>query len=297
MKSLQWFLFTQKMSIANNNQIFLYFIRLSQDVEQAWLKDCLAYLSEFEQARYQRFADENQAKQFLFGRYLLRHALSEHESSVLPEDWVFVMDDYGKPKLSGEFSYTNWHFNLSHSTDLVVLALSHRLEVGVDVEYVHRPVFNFALAERYFSKGEVEFLSKLSATDQPMCLAEMWTLKEAFLKCQGVGLRVPLRHISFSFTTNNNIELAVSESNQAQLIKPIEDACWLYAIGEDYRVALFAKAPTEKSSLSPMVTEWMPDMMSSTGLGENPSNHLQVEAMDARLLKSSFSLIELCESS
>lgn len=297
MKPLQWFLFTQKMSIANNNQIFLYFIRLNQGVEQPWLNDCLDCLSECEQERYQRFADENQAKQFLLGRYLLRHALSERESSVLPEDWVFVMDDYGKPKLSAGFSNTNWHFNLSHSTDLVVLALSHCLEVGVDVEYVHRPVFNFALAERYFSKGEVEFLSKLSATDQPMCLAEMWTLKEAFLKCQGVGLRVPLRHISFSFTTNNNIELAVSESNQAQLIKPIEDACWLYAIGEDYRVALFAKTPTDRSPLSPVVTEWIPDKMPSIRLGKKPINHSQAVATDARLLKSSVSLIELCESS
>jgi 4'-phosphopantetheinyl transferase len=84
-------------------------------------------------------------------------------------------------------------FNLSHSGSHAVLGLSldPRLKqcLGVDLEWMNRTVERRALARRFFTAEESR-----KVMEDPGCqeFFFIWTRKEAVLKSNGVGLRVPL---------------------------------------------------------------------------------------------------------
>lgn len=92
-----------------------------------------------------------------------------------------------KPRLTCESNgkpffedYPDFHFNISHSEDLIAVAVSKR-PVGVDIEIL-RDV-NLEIAGRFFSEKEIRFIK----TDRDFLY--VWTRKEALLKKTGEGLK------------------------------------------------------------------------------------------------------------
>ncbi|MBR2338766.1 MAG: 4'-phosphopantetheinyl transferase superfamily protein [Clostridia bacterium] len=96
---------------------------------------------------------------------------------------VIVTGEHGKPFLS---EYPRWHFNLSHSGDWAVCALSDA-PIGVDIEQLRERDY-LRLAQRHFSPDEVGALQTLSPTQQQERFFRLWTRKESWLKAQGIGL-------------------------------------------------------------------------------------------------------------
>lgn len=125
------------------------------------------------------------------------------EMGIPMERFVYTYNEWGKPELDKEtmleaFSYTgeekcviqDMHFNLSHSGDYVVLAIGSS-PVGIDVE--HKTKGYDTLPKRCFCEEEYEDI--LQAGDeraQKMRFLEYWTMKEAYIKCVGEGMRIPL---------------------------------------------------------------------------------------------------------
>ncbi len=95
----------------------------------------------------------------------------------------YVYNYYGKP----DFVDETWHFNLSHSGEVVCL-VTDKQPVGVDIQKM-RPLKNYHLAERYFSERE---LSKLEAcaneAEKVECFYDIWVKKEAYAKYTGEGI-------------------------------------------------------------------------------------------------------------
>jgi 4'-phosphopantetheinyl transferase len=154
-----------------------------------------ALLSAEEHRRWQRFAREEDRHRFLFVRALVRKVLAR-ELGWRPQELVFQADSHGKPRvvLPGG---TTLQFNLSHTRGLSVLAVSRHCDVGVDVEALGRHVELLALARRYFATPEVLALEDLSPGPQRELFFALWTLKEAWVKAKGLGLRVPLDEFRF----------------------------------------------------------------------------------------------------
>lgn len=96
----------------------------------------------------------------------------------------FRANRFGKPELAGEASSLN--FSLSHSQSIALLAVTHGLPVGVDVEEV-RPV-EPEVAAYHFSASEFSHLSLLTGDAWLGGFYRCWTRKEAILKAEGVGL-------------------------------------------------------------------------------------------------------------
>ncbi len=88
----------------------------------------------------------------------------------------------GKPYLFGR---EDLFFNLSHSGDWVVCAVSDR-EIGVDAQQF--TPCNMRVAQRSFTQTELAWLSE--APDQRF--TPLWTAKEAYVKLTGFGLVLPL---------------------------------------------------------------------------------------------------------
>lgn len=251
-----------------NPSVHLHYASLELLKNKKFSAKILGWLSAEEKKRYQRFVSTQQAQQYLLSRALLRSQLSNRVRYVLPCEWVFVVDDYGKPKLAEAFSYLDLHFNLSHSEDLVVLALGKGLggvlgrglggglNLGIDVESIHRPVFNMALATRYFAKVELTDLMKLTERQQIKRIAQLWTLKESYLKANGVGLRVPLSKLAFSFKGQSDLELSVSSSLAETLTVEKGSSIALFCLWSDYSVALTIDTDKAIDISAVTINEW-----------------------------------------
>jgi 4'-phosphopantetheinyl transferase len=144
-------------------------------------------LSPDEIARAERFIRPIHGGRYIAGRGRLRQIIS----SYLGRDPValeILTDEYGKPFVaSGPTG--GLHFNLSHSQDQALLAVSRDLPLGVDIEMI-RPIEE--RVERIFSPAEQQDLASLSGADWTIGFYNCWTRKEAFVKALGHGLSLPL---------------------------------------------------------------------------------------------------------
>ncbi|MFH0787427.1 MAG: 4'-phosphopantetheinyl transferase superfamily protein [Pseudomonadota bacterium] len=134
--------------------------------------------------RYRRWEDRQRV---LLGKLLLLQALlsrnPEADDSLLEH---LENTESGKPFIKGQAD-----FNLSHSGEMVMLAVVDEGTTGIDVEKI-RPI-----EMDDFSRVLPELFS-LEAFDRPDRLKlfyATWTKKEAVLKGAGLGLLVPLDQV------------------------------------------------------------------------------------------------------
>ncbi|MEG0795873.1 MAG: 4'-phosphopantetheinyl transferase superfamily protein [Odoribacter sp.] len=105
-----------------------------------------------------------------------------------------VKGEHGKPYVEGEAQSV--FFNLSHSGDYIVCALSDR-EIGVDIE--RKGKARLAVARRFFHPEEIQQLEGLSGKEQDDLFFGYWSVKESFLKYTGSGLSTPLSGFEVRF--------------------------------------------------------------------------------------------------
>jgi 4'-phosphopantetheinyl transferase len=149
-----------------------------------------------ERAREARFHFDADKERFVIGRTLARLQLSRFLGGD-PRQWQFVTNDYGRPELSGSPGPKGLGFNVSHTHGLIACAVTATADVGVDVEWVDRPL-SHDIAERFFAPREVADLRTLPAAEQQRVFFDYWTLKEAYIKARGMGLALPLADFAFT---------------------------------------------------------------------------------------------------
>ncbi len=150
------------------------------------LDSLLRVLSDDERARAGRFAAPLHAGRFAAGRGRMREILGLYLRKA-PAGISFLYNAFGKPQLGHG---SGLHFNLSHSGDTAVLAVSHCFDLGVDIEEI-KPVEE-ELAARFFSKAESDALRAIPESRSVNAFYRCWTSKEAFVKAHGAGLSLPL---------------------------------------------------------------------------------------------------------
>ena len=144
-------------------------------------------LSPDERARADGFAVDRPRHVFEASRAALRSLLG-HYLDLSPDAVPMAMDPNGKPRLAAG----DLHFNVAHSGDLTLIAVTRGCEIGVDVELV-RPVDRaHEIAARNFHVAEQAAIRAASAAELPAAFMRSWTRKEAVLKAVGVGLGYPL---------------------------------------------------------------------------------------------------------
>jgi 4'-phosphopantetheinyl transferase len=96
---------------------------------------------------------------------------------------------HGKPELAGD----ELHFNLSHSGDVGLVAVSRERAVGVDVERIDPRRDVLALAERALGAEGAASVRAAPAADRAAVFHRAWARREAVAKCAGTGLSTPPR--------------------------------------------------------------------------------------------------------
>lgn len=115
----------------------------------------------------------------------------------------FCYSKYGKPYLSE----SNFHFNISHTRNAVVVAISD-VSVGIDIERIGR--YNSDIAMRCYTKNEHDYLHEVSDIEAQKRFYEIWTRKEAYTKYTGEGLLKPFH--SFDVLDKDDIYTFVEGS-------------------------------------------------------------------------------------
>ena len=132
--------------------------------------------------RYRRWQD---AQLSLLGRVLLKYGLRNYYHDVNETD--IYLTSYNKPFLKGQ----NIYFNISHSENLVVCIIA-RFPVGIDVEFLNESINYRDFRSQMTLK---EFDEIYNADDKIKSFFNFWTKKEAVIKADGRGLKIPLQSI------------------------------------------------------------------------------------------------------
>jgi 4'-phosphopantetheinyl transferase len=188
------------------DEIHIWQVSLDQSSEL--LDRLLETLSGDERARAGRFHFERDRRRFICARAALRSILGLY-LEIKPEKIEFCYSKYGKPDIFGAKGENLLYFNLSHSHELALLAVSRRWRVGIDIEHVRSIPDAEQIAERFFSAAEnVEFRA-LPSSKREESFLNCWTRKEAFIKAIGEGLSRPL----------DRFDVSLSPGEPARLLK------------------------------------------------------------------------------
>jgi len=156
---------------------------------------------------------------------LLMQACKDFEVDYAKEP--IVLDRFNKPG----FAKVPLFFNLSHSEQRVMCIMS-KYPVGCDVEKLGSD--DLSIAEHFFHASEYQALKKCTSKEErKSSFLRLWTLKESFLKCTGLGISLPLE--SFA------IDLA---SRDIKVIQSIDNAHYCFFekdLQDGYRYAWCVK--------------------------------------------------------
>jgi 4'-phosphopantetheinyl transferase len=154
-------------------------------------------LSPDERARAGRFYFQKDREHFVVARGLLRVILGRYLNRE-PGQLQFRYNPYGKPALVNHTGKSEICFNVSHSQELALYAITRGREIGVDIERIRPDMVEDQIAERFFSPREVRALRSLPPSSQPVGFFNCWTRKEAYIKARGKGLSFPLDQFDVS---------------------------------------------------------------------------------------------------
>lgn len=172
------------------SHLTVHAFRIGDDRDMA-LNEAWSLLSEDEAVRANRFRFDRDRARYVRARGLLRRLLARL-SAQNAQGLAFDYGPQGKPQLAGGGPA----FNLSHSGDLLVIAVSSTGPVGVDVEHIDRKVNIAGLAEACMTPDEQRALSVPDDPHRAQRFFAFWTAKEARMKLTGEGMSLPPHSIS-----------------------------------------------------------------------------------------------------
>ena len=182
--------------------------RISLDLPPVSVKALESNLSADESGRATRFHFSAGRQHYIVAHGVLRDLLARYLHCE-PSQLDFSTNDYGKPALVGH----KLEFNLSHSGDFALIAITQECKVGVDVERIRPELERESIARRFFSPNEVSELMALALEQRKMAFFNAWTRKEAYIKAQGMGLSLPLDSFDVSLTPNEPAILRATRPN------------------------------------------------------------------------------------
>lgn len=182
------------------------------DCSESIVASCQQWLSQDEQARAQRYATQALRQYFILTRGQMREVLANYLNTT-PGAVTFSYTENGKPYLQN----SNLQFNLSHSGDYALLAVTRQAYVGIDIEDCTRKVEYLELAQRFFHPDEYQQLSKLPDNDLQHAFFQVWTAKEALVKATGQGIANSLDKIFLNLDTLVSPQAVVLPDMQVQL--------------------------------------------------------------------------------
>jgi len=173
-----------------------------KQLPQTEYRNAISLLPESMRQRIHRYRRWQDSHAYLYGRLLLKEAMFRLGYNYSLES--MKKTKYGKPY----FIDSSFTFNISHSGEYVICVIStdEKEQLGIDIEKI-KPIviddfdFIFSPLERKVIDSYEKFY-------------KCWTSKEAVVKADGRGLRIPLETID---TTSQLLKLQCNEYHIANV--------------------------------------------------------------------------------
>lgn len=195
-----------KDKLASNNLILIkaYTDKLLEE-------KLLPYLTKEEIIKSKDYKSEIAKINYLVSRAILNLALKGLLEKEI-DDLTVKRDKNNKPYVE---STLGLKFNISHTEGLVLLAFFKR-EVGVDIEKINYKFEFKDILENCFTRDEI-----INIDNNIISFYRYWTAKEAYLKCDGIGLIRNLREIEIISYGNKVIEISDNKNNIISRLQPL----------------------------------------------------------------------------
>ena len=178
-----------------NDEVHVW--RASLNLPASYIFPLQQTLAPDECARAERFHFQRDRDRFIVARGGLRDILSRYLNTK-SDQLRFCYNSHGKPALARKANHGELGFNLAHSHELALYAITRGREVGIDLERIRSNLVDEQIAERFFSPREVVVLRGLPMYQQREAFFNCWTRKEAYVKAKGQGLSIPLDQFDVS---------------------------------------------------------------------------------------------------
>jgi 4'-phosphopantetheinyl transferase len=169
-------------------------------------------LSADEIARAEKFYFQHDRRRFVGRRGILRAILANY-LEMKPSGLRFVYNEFGKPGFEVSQETGSLSFNLSHSGELVLIAVAIDRDVGVDIEFIDNSVPFEEVAKRVLSVNEIAALEALPESLRRAGFFNCWARKEAYVKALGMGLSMPLNSFDVSLVQGETATYVESASS------------------------------------------------------------------------------------
>ncbi|AFJ43866.1 4'-phosphopantetheinyl transferase family protein [Francisella orientalis] len=168
--------------------------------------------------KYKNDFDRN--KRFLARAFLYSYLKSKYYI----DDYTIQINRYGKPFLKKN---TRIDFSISYSKEYILIAVSDKCKVGVDIEYIDENISHNELKEVIMHDKEIIYYDQLETDiDKLNFFLEVFNIKESIVKSIGVGLYMDIKNIC-------TLDLIKSHKSQETLVLNIFDE-----IKFDYKTSL-----------------------------------------------------------
>ncbi|MEU7161723.1 4'-phosphopantetheinyl transferase family protein [Streptomyces chrestomyceticus] len=144
-------------------------------------------------ARLRHLTRPQVRRRFVASRLLLKTAAGAVLGAA-PEELELAYKPGGRPYLRG---IDQLDVSLSHTEELLVVGLTRHSRIGVDVERADRRMLGLGTERQVCTPYELEALRRVAEDRRNGELVRLWTLKEAYSKAIGQGLR--FRFTEFGF--------------------------------------------------------------------------------------------------
>jgi len=210
-------------------EVHIWYFRL--DRWRTKSKELKSLLSPEEIIRGERYVIPNRENDFIIQKGLIRLLLSQYLNQK-PEAIIFSTSDTGKPFiLDAELQY-----NISHSNDLLLCAISTDAHLGVDIQQIYEIKPLDRIIKKILSPLEIQLIETIPSNEYLNHFFTIWAAKEAFLKASGEGFYRSPNQFSIYHLEEDEIILkyAGDQSNSAEYNWSISNL----KIDPDYKAVL-----------------------------------------------------------
>ena len=157
----------------------IYLVKVDSPIDGSIFQYLLKFVQPKKKERILKQRIKQNADNMLIGEILTKAAIKKTFGIDIAKQ-EFAYTEYGKPYLP---YLSDIHFNISHSEEYVVCAVSDK-SVGVDIQKISE--YNPIVAEKVCTQQELKQIE--NSADKSSEFIKLWTQKEAVLKMYGTGI-------------------------------------------------------------------------------------------------------------
>lgn len=204
--------------------IYQYRVNIKQITRYEEISEFLKIISKTRKTKSEKYIFDKDKIRCVLGEVMLRYILEKHFKCENQKIEI-AHTEYGKPILKNK---KNLFFSFSHSGEWAICAVGNK-NLGIDVERIEE--INIMDIYSIFSLSEQKWLDMFESSRKIQMFYKLWTLKESFVKYNGMGLGYSFDSFSFKLT---NSEILLFENNIPNrsvsfLSNKIDDKHW-YAL-------------------------------------------------------------------